>query len=39
MVSGGMDAIDPIQFINLYRKHNEDFNTDEGKCHDNLMNQ
>jgi hypothetical protein len=29
MVSGGMDVIDPIQFINIYRKHNEDFNADE----------
>jgi ubiquitin C-terminal hydrolase len=35
MVSGGMDVIDPIQFINLYRERNEDFNADEGKCHEN----
>jgi hypothetical protein len=39
MVSGGMDVINPIQCINLYRKHNKDFNADKGKCHDNWMNQ
>jgi hypothetical protein len=39
MVSGGMDVINPIQLINLYRRHNEDFSADEGKCHANWMNQ
>ena len=39
MVSGGMDVIDPNEFTNLYRKRNEDFSADEGKCHDNWINQ
>ena len=39
MVSGWINVINPIQFINLYRRHIEDFNADEGKYHDNWMNQ
>ena len=39
MLSGGMGDIDPSKFIDLYKKRNEDFNTDEGKWHDNCIKQ
>ena len=39
ILSGGMGDIDPSKFIDLYKKRNEDFNTDEGKWHDNCIKQ
>jgi hypothetical protein len=39
MVSGGIGDVDPSKFINLYKKCNEDFNTNEGKWHDNCIKQ
>ncbi len=39
ILGNGMDNIDPRKFIDLYKEHYNDFNTNEGKWHGNFIKQ